>query len=676
MPTALFLGLHAFTGHKLTLNYFVLFAWGACILCAFLGYGRAFLNLCRVRNAPWSLAGIVGISLVAVAGGVLNLFGDIVSSALITVVVVGDLLLLWYGWRGVVRLGPALEKYRQDLSQGYRKTALGLLALVLLAIPILRNVSTNPNLFGYDDWSGYVTLPAETSQLGTLPPDPFNERRITTSLGAPYFLQSFMLVCGDLRTLPFIDTAVGFILYAGILFAVFRLFELPASTCFAALLLIVVVPLVRSNLTMVVLPAAMFGALFFIEAAPSLGEGINWQRSVLLGLVAASVTCLKSNYLVPAVLICGFFYLAMFVSQKRIRVLGHAGLFAGVMFLGLLPWMWDMKLKEATYLFPIFGRGYDASAYGLPLPSGSHTVPISDSFWIWLWVLPYAGPVFVAGWAVLMAYRAKAEQNFLTVASFFLAVAFAIVTVAASTGGDSMARYVVPFQIPALLLFVAFLLRIRGKWKGRRVWLQAAVASCVLGLLFNALYFGVRTGEYLRYAQEAGLARPVDPFLYHVSVEDENRRLAALQKAIPPEQAMLARLFVSYGFDWKRNPIYIADWIGMAGLPPGMPVGKGSEALRTYLLEHSIRYVAYDYKRTRLPDPFPGVGLEALLRNPAGFGRHSWVTLQAKVSEYEQQSITTLAHTYDHVYDDGQVYVLDLQRLQARAHSARDSVTP
>jgi hypothetical protein len=671
MPRTLFLSLHTFTGHNVMLNYLSLAAWGACIFCAFLGYGRVLLRLCRVKNPPWPLASVVGVSLVVAAGGVLNLFAAIVSPLLITLVVMGDLLLLWSSWREFGQLRSALEKYGQDLSPNYPRTALGLLAVVLLSVPILRSVCTNPNLFSYDDWSGYVTLPAETFQLGTLPPDPFNERRITSSLGAPYFLQSFMLVFGDERTLPFIDTAVGFILYAGILFAVFRTLELPIATCFAVLLLIVAVPLVRSNLTMLVIPAALFGALFLIEVLPSLGDSISWQRSVLLGLVAATVTCLKSNYLVPAVLICGFFYLAMFVSQKRIRVLAHAALSGVVMFLSLLPWMLDMKHKEATYLFPIFGRGYDASAYGLPLPSGSQVFLMSHAFWIWVLILPFAGPLFMAASVAVIAHRSKADPNSLPIASFFFAVAFAIIVVTASTGGDSMARYVVPFQTPALLLFVAFFLRIRRKLKDRRLWLQAAAATCGLGLLFNAAYFGVRTGGYLQYAQEAGVLRPVDPFRYHVSVTDENRRLAALQKAVPPGQPMLARLFVSFSFDWKRNPIYIADWIGMAGLPPGMPLAGGSEALRAYLLDHSIRYVAYDYKRTRLPDPFPGVGLEALLRNPTGFGRHSWVTLQAKVSEYEQNSIVTLAHTYDHIYDDGQVYVLDLQKSQARAHSVR-----
>jgi hypothetical protein len=336
-----------------------------------------------------------------------------------------------------------------------------------------------------------------------------------------------------------------------------------------------------------------------------------------------------------------------------------------VTFLTLLPWMLDMKRKEATYLFPILGRGYDASAYGLALPSGSEMSLMSHSLWVWFWVLPLAGPLFFAAAAAIIAHRQKAEPEWLPFVSFFLGAGFAIIAVSASTGGESTGRYVAPFQIVSLLLCAALALRLRSRLSDRRLWLHGTVAASASGLLFIALLFGLRGREYILFAQEAGLVPPTPYFGYRVSLKDEQRRLAALQATVPPSERILAHLFVSFSFDWKRNPIFIADWIGMAGLPPGMPVARGSDALRSYLLNHSIRYIAYDYKRTRLPDPFPGLGVQAVLRSPTAFGRHSWVTLQAKVSEDEQNNIAALANLYKHSYDDGQIYVLDLRTLQA-----------
>lgn len=622
------------------------------------------LRLCCIRSAPWPLACLLGVSLAIAAGGVLNLTTGFPPSLLIAFIAFGDLLLLWSRWREIVSLPRRIQNRSLELSKDRRTIAIGLLLFVLVSIPVLRNVRTDPDLFGYDDWSAYVSLPAETFQLGTLPQDPFNERRVTSSLGSPYFLQSFMLVFGDVRTLPFIDGAIGFVLYAGILFAIFRALELSITTSLALVLLIFIAPLVRSNLTMAALPAALFGSLFLIETEPSLGSSTSWQRSLFLGLAAAALISIKSTYVAPALLVCGFYYCAVFLSERRLRIIGHAAFFALVTSLILLPWMLDMKRKEATYLFPIFGKGYDASAYGLALPSGSHMALISNSFWVWVWVLPYAGPLFLAAAAAFIAHRKKAEPEWLAFVSFFLAVAFAVIAVSASTGGESTARYVAPFQIPSLLISVAFALRLRSRLNNRPLWLRGTLAASALGLLFNGMLFGLHGPEYIRFGQEAGLVHPTPYFGYHVSLQDEQRRLAALQAVIPPKQPILAHLWVSSSFDWKRNPIFIADWMGMASLPPGMPVDKGSDALRSYLLNHSIRYVAYDYKHTRLPDPFPGVGVQAVLSNPAAFGRHSWVTVQAKVSEDEQHSIRALAKEYKHIYDDGQIYVLDLRTLE------------
>jgi hypothetical protein len=87
---------------------------------------------------------------------------------------------------------------------------------------VLRNVRVHNGYFSHDDLAAYLNLPSETLQLASLPSDPFNERRVTSSLGGPYFLQTFMLVVGDERTIPFIDVSVGFILYAAVLWGIFR----------------------------------------------------------------------------------------------------------------------------------------------------------------------------------------------------------------------------------------------------------------------------------------------------------------------------------------------------------------------------------------------------------------------------------------------------------------------
>ena len=640
------------------MTFLLLCLWGACIICAFLGYGSAIIRALGIANPSWPLAGTVGISFAVFLGGFLNLGGFIGRPTLIGLVVVGDLL-------AAVAASYRSGGLKKQFQTGYRELTaspgglpLAMLIILLLAVPVLGNIRMHPGLMNFDDFSAYLALPAETLQIGTLPFDPFNERRITSSLGAAYFLQTFTLILGDVRTIPFMDVGVGALLYCATMFSIFRTLKLSLKQSLALLLLLFAAQLERANLTMHILPAALFAALFLIEIHPALGVRAGWRRSVLLGLIAGTLCCLKSNYLPPALLICGLYYVAVYWSERSTKVFASFAVFVLVVAVCVLPWMIDLKQKEGTYLFPILGLGYDASAYGLiPLPSGSRTTVTSVSWWVWLALAPMAGPLFLALIPTFAAFRKKLETESMELLSYLLATGVGVVAVAASVGGDSVGRYTLPFQVPALLIFTAFVLRWRTKLPSRPPWLTAAYGLVAVTFAFIIVFFGIHSHTYWRYLQDAGLFVPAKRF----DMDVEKKRVADLQATVPSGERLLTRLFVSYPLDFKRNPVFLADYVGMAGLPPGMPVGKGPEPLRSYLLGNSIRYIAYDRKRIHEPDDDPAASLQAVLSNPKKYGRRSWHNLQSKVSEDERDNFEALSTAYKHVYDDGLVYVLDLQ---------------
>ncbi|MFL6352723.1 MAG: hypothetical protein ACJ74Z_12865 [Bryobacteraceae bacterium] len=515
----------------------------------------------------------------------------------------------------------------------------------------------------------YLNLPVETLELGTLPSDPFNERRITTSLGGPYFLQTFMLLAGDVGTVPFIDVTVGFILYAAILVGIYRTLKLSRLVSLSLALLIFVAPLVRANFTMVVLPAALFATLFWIQIHPFLGDRMGWQRSVLLGLTAAGICSLKSNGIPGALLICGFYYLGNFLTERR-RSLKAGLFFALAAGFCLVPWMLDMKQKEGTYLFPIFGLGYHASAYGvIPPPGGAHPF-LASSVWMWLAITPLGGPLLLEAAAAYKAYRRAIEPEWVALCSLLVGTGLAVASIAVSTGGESIARYSLPTEVPALLIFAAFVLRWRKSLQSRPLWLWGVSVVVVLQLAYHVAGFGLYSGQYRREAQEAGLLRMPRRLIALPKDFDmgaEQRRVALLQAKVPSRERILSHLTISFPFDFRRNPLFIADWFGMAGLPPGMPVGKGPDALRTYLLEKSIRYIAYDSRHSLVvAQADPGTSLQTALEHPRMYGRHRWVYLEVKVSEDEEKNVEALAKTYKHLYDDGVVYLLDLESRQSR----------
>ncbi len=655
------------------MSFLLLLAWGTCIFCAFLGYGSAIFRLFGIRSAPWALTGCTGLAFVTAIGGLLNLAACITPSVLTSLIVAGDFFLCWSVWRHTKAFPERVRRMFDELARKPYAPVLMIMLIVLVAIPVFGNVRARASSFQLDDLAAYLTFPPETLQLGGLPFDPFNERRITSCLGAPYFLQAFMLVLGDVRSIPFIDVSIGYILYAGVVFSICRTLALSLAQSLCITMLIFVTPVFRLNLTMVVLPAALFAALFWTEIYPALGDRLGWRRSVLLGSIAALLCSLKSNYLPPAVLICLFYYLGIFLIRPRWAPVRQVAIFVFTFLICIVPWMLDMKRKEGTYLFPILGRGYDASAYGvIPMPSGSHTFMASTSLSVWVPVLALAAPLFLAAGAALLAGRERIEPEWLPLSTFLLSMGIAALAVAASTGGEAMGRYTGPFQIPALLIFAAFILRWWRNVSGRRsLWLKVAAAMPALGVAFFVVAFGVRAHQYVRYARDLGLLAPPTPF----DMATEHRRIAALQAAIPDRERMLVNLLVSFPFDFKRNRIFVADFVGMAGLPPGMPVGKGPDALRAYLLEHSIRYIAYDFTRigfngisaARLPNHFPNATLQTVLANPAAFGRSSWSTLQAKVYEDEQDNFRALAKSYKHVYQDPYTYVLDLESARGSA---------
>ena len=612
---------------------------------------------CGLARTPWPLAGCLGAAAIIATGGVLNLAQWIRPPVLVSAVVLGVVLFGVLRRRERRTIKTVLAPLRQPVS-----VTLTILFVILTAVPVLGNIQADVRTFNfYDDLPAYLTLPMETLQLGSLPSDPFNERRVTSCLGAPYVLQSFMTMFGGVQSIRFIDVSIGMILYAGALFAIFRALGLSLNIGLALLLLVFVAPIDRWNATAQILPAALFCSLFLLQIEGGVDDLLDWRRALLLALMTAALCALKSNYLPAAVLIGVFYYAGRCLVLRKTKPLLEALAWGACTAVFLFPWMLDMHRKEGTYLFPILGRGYDASAYGIiPLPNGSRSAVSSAALWVWITVLPMAGPLLIAFAASMAVYWKRIEREWIApLCALLLGSALAIFSIASSTGGESMGRYSLPFQLPALFVFLAFVIRWSNAGRLLPWWVKAAAACVVCAIVVSAFVFGYRHGQYKKFLEDARLLTP--PGQSWFAPEVETRRMEALQAKAPPGDRILARLLVTYSFDFRRNPIFIADYTGMASLPRGMPLTQGPEALRTYLLKNEIRYVAFDPGRTSLPDDDPATSLQQVLKDRQKYGRHGWLYVQTKVANSEQKLIAELGCSYRHVFDDGVVYLLDLE---------------
>ncbi len=616
----------------------------------------------RTDSLPWAAAGCLGVSVFIPLGGMLEGLSLIRPIVLAVVVLLGDGLFLRFFWHDIRRVPALLQQAVWGREK--RIVAVLLLGAVVACTAIRLFGNLEPKYFNrYDDLPGYLTFPTEMIQLGHLPSDPFSERRIESSLGANYFLQTLVMVCGDARTVRFIDWGFGSLLFAGIAYAMARRFAVAIPGSLAVSLLTFLVPMRRLNATMEVLPAALFCFLFLIEISEELDQVHRWLRPALLGLTAGAICTVKSTYLAPAFLVCASFLLAELFTRRFRTVLVRSAICLVSASVCLAPWMIDQRGKEGTYLFPVFGRGYQASAYGLvPLPSGSMAFYLAPD--LWLAIASLAGPFVAAIVLVSVGKRQENAKYALQAISFFFAIALAVVALGMATGGEAIGRYTLPFIAPGLIVYLAYFLQFKREFRDKPLWLGAAALFCCVWFSAIVIRYGIREGIYREYATDLGWTSPMPDLLVGFDAVKERNRLSAIQATIPAGEPILEHLFVSYGLNFRRNPIYVADCLGMAGPPPGMPIVDGADSLRRYLLAHSIRYVAFGYAgrgRMRLEETAPTLTLKQLAADPKAGGRHAWVYILNKVAYDTQTNLDELSRKYSRVYDDGEACVFDLK---------------
>ena len=139
----------------------------------------------------------------------------------------------------------------------------------------------------------------------------------------------------------------------------------------------------------------------------------------------------------------------------------------------------------------------------------------------------------------------------------------------------------------------------------------------------------------------------------HIVPPNVQAEYAAVQQAIPTNAATLASVDHPFLFDFRAHSINIADYPGAASLPPGWPSRQDGEALACYLLANNLRYLVYDYAY------FAGFDHEAP-HVIADTSRTQWIHSEARIALRSHQRYAELARTSLHLYDDGNIYILDL----------------
>jgi hypothetical protein len=617
--------------------------WTTMIFVAVTGYGTLVMGLWRMRRVSLALAAVTGFGIVLLLGGCLNLLHAISPPVRIALVVIGALGFLLM--RPVLRPSSLREHDRIEpgAASPWTCPVLFLAALVFI-VRFGASVHTPYYQLG-DDYNFYLAAPVKMDALHQYAADPFSERRIMSSLGGNYFLQSLLLAELPLEDVQMADRALGLLLLVFVaagLGAVFRLKPLQRALLGLFLLL---TPQLQFNLTFVILPYALFCGLVYLAADADELESRPMLQALLLGVTAATIASFKSTYLPHGVLF--FVCIGLLHARRRglkagLRTILFASLGCLVV---LLPWMIANHAASGTWFYPLLGKGYQYSAYGLfPPPSSGNSLKIIVK--VMLFNVPLLG-VLIAEW-----FWCERDERTRVLAALTAAALGASILVGIATGGDSVRRYNYPAILSAiLLLYVAASRRanLAPSVRTRSLeWLSAVLCVCL------AMYIGFNSWTHEYAITFKCLRTSLTDF--RIEPKSTVESYAAMERAIPAgPDGTIATVDYPFLLDFKARNIDLADIPGAASLPPGWPSRSDGNALATYLLSQHRRYLALTYTPSTLSEVE-----KREISELADYNTTQWIQSEAQIRLASYRQYNQLIHSRRHLYDGGDLIVLDL----------------
>lgn len=645
-------------------SYLLAFSWGILTLLAFIGWGGVLNRLLFPEDhTDWGQRAAWGLALSVVVGGVLSLLSCISRTTILAYLGLGIV-----AWaidslvRGRSLFGtPSLDRMPNPLDR--RIAAGGLFVVACLAlvqyagsvsVPQHEGAATPANFNPSDDFQGYFVFPERMLQTGTLGRDPFDARRLESSLGGQSFLDTFVLSILPAQHLHLLDPGLSLLMVMGLLWGLLKERETSPTGCLGILLFFLLIPPPVMNTSSLYTGLALFLSLYRTLASKALPASRILSRAIIIALIASAICSLKSTF-IPAcgvLLACSFLCYQVGQNQRRDAII-EVVLTAVLVVAFTFAWMISMYQSSGTLLYPLLGKGYHASAYGHS-PSPYSELTISKCMKLFLKYLTDASSVALAGLGLFfVATKDWKTRGREAVLSLLVGAALGKVVITLATGGANTYNYSFAFVFAAISVLLIEALGREGK-EGERGKLQTSAPFFAAAIAFFLVGSAWDDSRHM-YLDCLRCIRQGVANMQLIS-DQEATEYKNLQQSVPAGELILARLDKPFLLDFKRNPVLVADWPGEASPPPGMPLSGGSEVLARYLVSKSIRYVAYSYA------------------DQAGFTRFYaykldpdfpvWLREQARHTFDFQDDLQELGRTRNRVYDDGKIFVLDL--LQPR----------
>jgi hypothetical protein len=579
-------------------------AWDISVALGILGYGLIGTRLLGLRRSSLAVAGVFGVSLWIALGGILNLLHLLRPAVFFTLVASGIVLL------AVELLLRTREPHTAPANTPFSlPSKLAVAAAALLTVTLIVG-AMRPRHWGIDDVEGYLALGAKAAQNHALQPDPFSERRVNVGVGGGIFLDALMFSTGDLRAMNFIDSGIGFGLYALALWTVGRRWKVPPVGIALTLLCIPLAPLCKINLSIVYLSAAGFLTLLLLLTDAPEDEPFTAGRVLALGLIlGANLTTKTTNivFVLPMLLGVVLLYLLFHVRQLPLRPLFYALLVALAIF---IPWSIAAKTDVGTYLYPVLGLGTHVSAY--------HLIWTQDKTGTWQQLALLTAPnftflvlCFAVAWNLTRNWTAAPRAAVLA----YIAAAIVALPVCIKGLGENFAdRYTAPLVMPVYLLTLLLVIGAHARVQPRlpAFWRAAGVLTLLSAGLYTVLFidihlvwlFETKTVLYEAFGKLPRHKRSIDFLLDDADIQKELAYGTGIQNAIPPGATALDISVHSFHYNFRRNTIFMNDILGMSSPNPGLPLDAGPAVQRQFLVDHGVDYLVYE-RSTALSCSYP-----------------------------------------------------------------------
>jgi hypothetical protein len=401
------------------------------------------------------------------------------------------------------------------------------------------------------------------------------------------------------------------------------------------------VPPPYMNISALMTGTVLFLALFRSLASIKFANGGEWSRAVVVGLTAAALGALKSSFIPTLLSLLALWYAAVWVS-RRFERRALLGAIAAAICMGLLvlPWMAAMYRAFNTPLFPLLGTGVsgpgspDVVSMGGFVPSRQVFQLLADEL-----ISIYVLVLILFAWAVHRLLPRQSHRHLLL--ALLLSSLLGTLAVAVLLIGTPIFRFCYPFVIVAILVSMTDLMTIESNAGAS----PAAPRRLIAATLGAALLIGSSWRDVKPFYR--GLPGAIQATVSDRAViaSEERAQHRRMQQSVPENQPLLTMLAKPFLLDFQRNPVFIVDNPG--AIPPSVPRFSEAEPLANYLLSRSIRYVAYSY------------------RNEAGVPRSEFgeddEDYYGPIFEYHDL-LETLGRTRERIYDDGDMFVLDLSQ--------------